>query len=154
MISIKDLANMSVQDLAKAAETRQQELAQIYQAMAAKVTPKTAGKAFLKGNNIVSADYYLNVAKNHPEILSSTFDVNDFENSILFFKTSSDMKIQEANTAVLLKTPRDQASQICCWAISYIRKRVKELEADPIFKLILQNEPNPREPYKRTPSKI
>jgi hypothetical protein len=154
MISTKDLANMSVQDLANAAETRHQELTQIYQAMAAKVSKKSNGGAFLKDNNIVSADYYLNVAKNHPEILAATFDVTHFEESIQFFKASREMKIQERDSSVLLKIPRDTAAQECCWGISYIRRRVKELEDNLIFKSILQNEPKPREPYKRMNSKI
>jgi hypothetical protein len=153
MISTKDLTNMSVQDLAKAIEAHRQEMVQLYQAMATKVTKQSSGTAFLKDNNLVTAEYYLKVAKDHPEILSATFDVNHFEAVILFFKTASDMKIQEDNMAVLLKTPRNSASQDCFWSISYVRRRVKELNDDPIFKLILQKEPNPRETPTKSISK-
>jgi hypothetical protein len=56
---------------------------------------------------------------------------------------------QENNTSVILKKPRDNASQDCFWSISYVRRRVQELEENPVFKLILQKEPNPRESYTR-----
>jgi hypothetical protein len=150
MISTKDLANMSVLDLAQMIETRRQETVLIYQAIAAKITKKSLGTAFLKANKLASAEYYLQVAKDHPEILAPTFDVNHFEEVILFFKTMQDTMLQDGNTAVILKAPRDSASQDCFWSVSYIRRRVQELQANPIFKLILQKEPNPRESYTRS----
>ena len=83
MISTKDLANMSVLDLAQMIETRRQETVLIYQAIAAKITKKSLGTAFLKANKLASAEYYLQVAKDHPEILAPTFDVNHFEGASL-----------------------------------------------------------------------
>jgi hypothetical protein len=64
-----------------------------------------------------------------------------------------DIDAENENSAVLLKTAHNNASKDCFWYISYIRRRVKELEQDPIFKLILQKEPNIRKPYSKRFSK-
>jgi hypothetical protein len=146
----KDWANRSVQDLAVAIETHHQEMYLLYQAMAAKMSKQTIGEAFLSDDNIVVAEYWLKVAKDYPKILSLDFDVNSFEERYLFFKNVVNIATQNENIAVLLKTARDNASKDCSWNVSYVRRRVKELELNPVFKLILQKAPNPREPYAKS----
>jgi hypothetical protein len=39
--------------------------------MAAKVVKQSSGSKFLKENNLVTAEYWLKVAKEHPDILSA-----------------------------------------------------------------------------------
>jgi hypothetical protein len=150
MISTKELASMSVQALATAIETHHHEMALLYQAMAAKMAKQTVGEAFLSDENIVVAEYWLKVAKEYPKILSGDFDVNCFEEKTIFFKSIVGITAQNEKTAVLLKSARDNASKDCSWHVSYVRRRVKELELNPIFKLILQKAPNPREPYAKS----
>jgi hypothetical protein len=145
MIATKDLASMSVQALATAIETHHNEMALLYQAMADKMAKQSVGEAFLSDDNIVVAEYWLKVAKDYPKILSVDFDVNSYEERVIFFKSVVNVAAQNQNTAVLLKTARDNASKDCFWNASYVRKRVKELEFNPLFKLILQKAPNPRE---------
>jgi hypothetical protein len=145
MISPKELASMSVQALAIAIETHHHEMALLYQAMAAKMAKQTVGEAFLSDDNMVIAEYWLKVAKDYPKILSVDFDVNSYEERVIFFKSVVNVAAQNQNTAVLLKAARDNASKDCFWNASYVRRRVKELEFNPLFKLILQKAPNPRE---------
>jgi hypothetical protein len=153
MISSKEMAHMNVEQLAQAIETHHQELALLYQAMANKISKKTVGEKFLKDDDTASAEYWFKVGKDHPEILSADFKMNHFEESLLSFKTVVDIKVQNENGTVILKAPRDNSSTDCSWYISYIRRRVKELEYNPIFKLILQREPNPRQSKVRQSSK-
>ncbi|MEN9609275.1 MAG: hypothetical protein RLZZ628_89 [Bacteroidota bacterium] len=145
MISSKDLANMSVEALAQAIETHQQELAQLYQAMSAKISKQTIGEAYLGDDKVIVAEYWLKVAKDYRNILAADYNVNDFEAATTFFKAAADVTAQHGSNAVLLKDARDAASKDCAWHISHVRKRVKELEYNPIFKLVLQREPNPRQ---------
>ncbi len=145
MISTKELASMSVQALAAAIETHHQEMALLYEAMSAKMSKQTVGEAFLSDENINIAEYWLKVAKDYPKILSMDFDVPSYEEKVIFFKSVVSVAAQNQNTAVLLKAARDNASKDCFWNASYVRRRVKELEFNPIFKLILQKAPNPRE---------
>jgi hypothetical protein len=146
MISSTEVANMSVEQLTRAIETHHQELFLLYQAMANKISKKTVGEKSLKDDNTVAAEYWLKVGKEHPEMLASDFNINHFEEALLSFKSVVDIKIQNENATVILKTPRNSVSTDCSWYISYIRRRVKELEYNPIFKLILQREPNARQP--------
>ncbi len=154
MISAKNLAGMSVSDLAQMIETRRQETILIYQAIAAKGIKKSSGTAFLKANKLASAEYYLQVAQEHPEILPPTFDVNHMEAGIRFFKTANETILQDKQTSVILKKPCDNASQDSYWSVSYVRKRVQEAAANPIFKMILPNEPNPRKLFSKSTPKL
>ncbi len=154
MISTKELASMSVSDLAQMIETRRQETVLIYQVLAAKMTKKSSGTAFLKANKLASAEYYLQVAQEHPEILAPTFDVNHMEAGIRFFKTANETMVQDKQTTVILKKPCDGASQDSYWSVSYVRKRVQESAENPIFKMILQNEPNPRKSFSKSVPKL
>jgi hypothetical protein len=52
--------------------------------------------------------------------------------------------LQDKQTTVILKKPCAEASQDTYCRASYVRKRVQESTENPIFKMILQNEPNPR----------
>jgi hypothetical protein len=145
MLSTKDLAKMSVQDLAAAIETHHHEMALLYEAMSAKMSKQTIGEAFLSDEHLNIAEYWLKIAQDYPKILSVDFDVKRYEERVLFFKSLVNIAAQNQNTAVLLKAARDNASKDCFWNASYVRRRVKELEWNPIFKLILQKAPNPRE---------
>ena len=145
MISTKELASMSVPALAAAIETHHQEMALLYEAMAAKMSKQTVGEAFLSDEHINVAEYWLKIAKDYPKILSMDFDVNLYEERVVFFKSVVSVAAQNQNTTILLKAARDKASKDCFWNASYVRRRVKELAFNPIFKLILQKAPNPRE---------
>jgi predicted O-linked N-acetylglucosamine transferase (SPINDLY family) len=153
MISSKEMAHMNVEQLAQAIETHHQELALLYQAIANKISKETIGEKSLKDDNLFVAEYWLKVAKDHPEILAADFDTHHFEEKLLLFKTVVDVNTQNQNAIVLLKTARDNASKDCSWYISYVRKRVKELEYNPVFKLLLQKEPNQRQPTVKQASK-
>lgn len=146
MISTKDLANMSIENLTQAIETRHEELALLYQTLAAKSSKQTIGEAYLADDRVADAEYWFNVGKTHRNILAEDYNLNSFEESILFFKSAVTVTQKNSSNTMLLKTARDKASKDCAWHILHIRKRVKELKQDPIFKLILQREPNPR-PY-------
>ena len=154
MISAKDLVGLSVSDLAEMLETRRQETVLIYQTIAAKMTKKSSGTAFIKADKLASAEYYLQIAKEHPEILAQTFDVNHMEAGIRFFKTANEIMVQDKQTTVILKKPCDEASQDAYWCVSYVRKRVQESADNPIFKMILQNEPIPRKSVSKSTPKV
>ena len=145
MISTKEWASMSVPALAAAIETHHPEMALLYEAMAAKMSKQTVGEAFLSDEHINVAEYWLKVAQDYPKILSVDFDVHRYEERVIFFKSVVSVAARNQHTAVLLKAARDNASKDCFWNASYVRRRVKELEFNPVFKLILQKAPNPRE---------
>lgn len=153
MISTENLAQMSIEELAKVIKIHHQEMALLYQAMARKMSKKTIGKAFLKDEKLILAEYWFEIAKEYPKILSVNFDINRFKEIIFFFKTMIEIDIQNENSIIFLKTAHNNASKDCFWYISYIRRRVKELQKDPIFKLILQKEPISRKPYSKRFSK-
>ena len=145
MISTKELTSMSVPALAAAIETHHPEMALLYEAMSAKMSKQTVGEAFLSDEHINIAEYWLKVAQDYPKILSIDFEVNSYEERVIFFKSVVSVAAQNQNTAVLLKAARDNASKDCFWNASYVRRRVQELAFNPVFKLILQKAPNPRE---------
>jgi hypothetical protein len=119
----------------------------LYQALAIKMSKQTNSTAFLSDKNVSVIEYWLKVAQEHPQILSAEFDVKRLEQLTSFFKSMVEISAKDENRTALLKTARDQASQDCAWFISHIRKRVKELEHNPVFKLILQKAPNPPRQY-------
>jgi hypothetical protein len=147
MISNRDLANMSIEDLVNSIELHHQEMDVLYHALATKMSKQTDGTAFLSDDNVSAMEYWLKVAKEHPQILSAEFDVKRLEKLTLFFKSMVEISAKDESRAALLKAARDQASQDCAWFISHIRKRVKELEHNPVFKRILQKAPNPPRQY-------
>jgi hypothetical protein len=147
MISNRDLANQSIETLAQMIETHHQETEQLYQALASKMTKQTEGSAFLSDDNVAAMEYWLKVAKEQPQILSAGFDLKGLESVTAFFKAVASLSADNDARIALLKTARDNASQDCAWYISHIRKRVKELESNPIFKLILQKAPNAPRQY-------
>lgn len=58
MISSKEMAHMSVEQLAQAIETHQQELVLLYQAMANKISKETVGEKSLKDDNVFVGEYW------------------------------------------------------------------------------------------------
>jgi hypothetical protein len=154
MISNRDLATQSIEDLARMIETHHQETHLLYQALASKMKKQTEGTAFLSDEKVPAMEYWLKVAKEQPQMLSADFDLKGLETVTTFFKSVAQIAAEDDTRDALLKAARDNASQDCAWYLSHIRKRVKELEHNPIFKLILQKAPNPPRQYmvkKATP---
>jgi hypothetical protein len=144
MVTKEELLKMSNDELAARIAVQQQETTLMFQVMASRMTSKTKGGRFLSNDSVDIATYWLKVGIEHPEIIAAICDVNDFGTKALFFSALVGVTDRDETISNILKTPRDIASKDCYWYVSYIKKRVQELETDPIFKMILQKEPSVR----------
>ena len=154
MVPNEALAKMSIQEIAQAIETHHQETTLLYEALAQKITKQTDGTKYMSDDRVDEVVYWYKVAVDHPEILASNFDSAIFNAVDVGFKTMVSVKNQEESTRVILKTPRDILSKDAAALCSMVRRRVKENESNPVFKLILQKEPRPRQSAsKPTPPK-
>ena len=152
MVSNEDLLTMSDEELTKEIAEHQKRTALLFQTMASRIFKKTKGGGFMKDENVNVAEYWLNVALNHPDIIAKDQDMVDFAGKIAFFEAIVSVTTQDAQIGVKLKTPHDIASKDCAAYTSYIRSQVQSRNSDPIFKLILDEEPSPRKsPSKKAP---
>jgi hypothetical protein len=152
MVANEDLLNMSNEDLAKEIEAHQQRTALLFQIFAGRILKKTEGEGFMKDENVNVAQYWLKAALNHPNIIAADKDMVDFANKIIFFDVLVSVTAQDAQIGVSLKTPRDIVSKDCAAYVSYIRSQVQDRKSNPVFKLILDEEPSPRKTPVRQPT--
>ena len=152
MVSNDDLLNMSNEDLAKEIAEHQKRTALLFQTMANRISKKTEGEGFMKDENVNVAEYWLDVAQNHPKIIASDQDMVDFASKVIFFNTIVSVTTQDVQIGVTLKTPHDIASKDCAAYTSYIRNQVQDRKSNPVFKLILDKEPSPRKTFTRKKS--
>jgi hypothetical protein len=152
MVSNDDLLNLSNEDLAKEIAEHQKRLGLLFQIMGSRILKKTEGEGFMKDENINVAEYWLDVALNHPDIIAADKSMVDFAAKVIFFNTIVSVATQDAQIGILLKTPRDVVSKDCAAYVSYIRSQVQDRKSNPVFKLILDKEPSPRKsPTKKSP---
>ncbi len=149
MVSNEDLLNLSNEDLAKEIAEQQKRLGLLFQIMGSRILKKTNGEGFMKDENVNVAEYWLDVALNHPDIIAADKNMIDFANKVIFFNTLVSVATQDAQIGVLLKTPRDVVSKDCAAYVSYIRSQVQDRKLNPVFKLILDKEPSPRKTFTR-----
>ena len=135
---------LTFQDIVNAIGEKHLESNQLYEALGTKITRKTEGDGFLGDDRVDTAKYWLNVAKLHRRILSIDFNLAGFEEAYLGFKFMVDYTKTNGSLTVYLKAARDKASKDCAAFCAVVRKRVKELEKDPVFALVLANESSPR----------
>jgi hypothetical protein len=152
MVSQEALLNMSNEELAKEIEAHQQRTALLFQTMANRISKKTEGEGFMKDENVNVAEYWLNVGLNNPKIIAEDVDMTDFANKTIFFNAIVAVSTQDVQISAALKTPRDIASKDCAAYSSYVRKQVQDRQSNPVFKLIMQKEPNPRKSPTKQPS--
>ena len=151
MVSNDDLLNMSNEELAKEIAVHQKRTALLFQTMADRISKKTLGEGFMKDENVNVAEYWLEVAQNHPKIIAADKDMVDFANKVIFFDTIVSVTRQNDQIAEMLKLPRDIASKDCAAYTSYVRSQVQGRKENPVLKLILDEEPSPRKsPTKKS----
>ena len=117
----------------------------LFTELARRVEKKTSGEGFLSDENAHVAEYWLQVGIDHPNLIAVVCDIADFKLKIPYFKTLITIAMQDNHGKVILKEPRDITANDLSWYISYIRKAVQSQKNNPIYKLILQKEPNPRQ---------
>ena len=143
------LVSLSVDDLVKEIAEHQARTLELFQQLSETIEKRTEGNAFLSDDNANAAKYWLKVAEEHPEILASICDVEDFKTKALAFEAINNVRKQVDNIAIVLKSPRDIISRDCYWYISYVSKQAKALQSNPIFKKIVQDAPVLREASKK-----
>ena len=145
MISVEVLETMSIKEVSEAIEVHHQEANLLYEALGNKITKKTQGLGNLGDNRVDVAEYWLKIAKEYRNDLPMNFDISGFEEAVLGFKFMVDYASKNGNLTVKLKTARENASKDCLAFSAQVRKRIKELDSNPIYALILQKEPNQRQ---------
>lgn len=145
MMSKEELAKMSIKELSTAIDAHHQETNALYTEMATRISKQTEGVHGMSDENVDKAVYWSKTAREHTEILPVNFNFDGFDDAAIFFETVVNIKSQREDIDIVLKNPRDIASRDCATFSSKVRKSVKEFENDPVFKLILQKEPNPRQ---------
>ncbi len=145
MITVEDLATMSIKEIAEAIDAHHEEANPLYEALGNKITKKTEGLGNLGDNRVDVAEYWLKIAKAYRSDLPMNFDISGFEEAVLGFKFMVDYASKNGNLTVKLKTARENASKDCLAFSAHVRKRIKELESNPIYALVLQKEPNQRQ---------
>jgi hypothetical protein len=152
MVSNDDLLNLSNEDLAKEIAEHQKRTALLFEIVTGRISKKTDGEGFIKDENVNVAVYWLDVARDYPKIIAPDKDMADFASKTIFFSTLVSLAKQDAQIGEMLKKPRDIVSKDCAAYVSYIRKQVLDRKSDPVFKLILDEEPSPRKsPTKKSP---
>ena len=147
-----NVTNMSDQDIITEIDVQQKRIIALFTEVANRVQKKTNGGSFMSNDNANVAEYWLNVGKSHPELIAQICDLSDFSVKIAYFKSLISVGTQDEQIGAILKAPRDAASKDCNWYVSYIRKQVVAQQSNPVYKLILQKEPNPRQYNLKTPA--
>ena len=151
MMSKEGLAKMSIKELSAAIDLHHQDTNALYLEMATRISKQTDSTHSMSDENVDKAIYWNKIAKEHPEILPVNFNFEGFDDASTFFETVVNIKSQREDIDIVLKNPRDIASKDCATLSSKVRRAVKELENDPVFKLISQKEPNPRQFKPKSP---
>ena len=144
MISQEALEKMTLAEITAAIKVNHNDLALLNTEFAKRITKTTDGQSFLSDDKVESAEYYLQVAKDNRQVFPMDFSVEAFETAVVAFRSMVDTTSDNEDALIILKTPRNSASQDCNVFVATVRKRVRELISNPIFKLILEKEPYPR----------
>jgi hypothetical protein len=144
MLTEAEVLNLSNEALAQEIEAHQNRTEFLFNVMANRMTSGTKGLRNLGNDSVEIAEYWLKVALKYPKIIAEICNTADFGIKAIFFRVLVSVADKDGTIANILKTPRDVASKDCYWYVSYVRKRVQELESDPIFKMLLDKEPSPR----------
>ncbi len=140
-----NVTSMSDQDIINEIDVTQKRIIVLFKEVASRVTKETSGAGFMSNENANVADYWLQVGLDHPELIAKICDLDDFTVKIAYFKSLIAVATQDEQIGAILKAPRDAASKDCSWYTSYIRNQVMSQKSNPVYKLILQREPNPRQ---------
>ncbi|MBL7814657.1 MAG: hypothetical protein JNL70_06595 [Saprospiraceae bacterium] len=149
MIENETLAAMSIQEISQAIEERHKEMGLFYESMASKITSKTTGVKPMSDDKVSQAEYWLKVAKDQRRILSMDFDLVSFEEAVTVFKLIVNWTTENGNLTVKLKTAREIAARDCFAFCSIVRRAVQEKKKEPVYALILEKEPSPRQPNSK-----
>jgi hypothetical protein len=144
MLTEAEVLNLSNEALAQEIEAHQNRTEFLFTVMASRLTSGTKGLKNLGNDSVEIAEYWLKIALKYPKIIAEICNTTDFGIKAIFFRVLVSVADKDGTIANILKTPRNIASKDCYWYVSYIRKRVQELESDPIYKMILDKEPSPR----------
>lgn len=150
MKTSEELLSMSIQDVAQAIEDHNKDTDILYESMASKITKKTNGVMTMNDDKVNVVEYWLKVARTQRKILSMDFDLAGFEEAYIGFKFMVDLVTDNGSLTAKLKTARDIASSDCFFFCSIVRKTVKAKEKEPVFALIVEKEPSPRQSKKKT----
>ena len=148
---LKDVTALSDAELIAEINVSQKRTGTLFVEMASRISKKTEGESFVKDENLNVAEYWLKVGLDHPSLIAPICDMDYFAQIVPYFKTLVEISTQDAQMAPILKKPHDAVSKDCSWFISYIRTQVMRQQSNPIYKLIMQKEPNQR---KSTPKEL
>lgn len=147
MITTEAMDAMSIEELAKEIETHHAYGHTLYEAMAGKVVRiNTTGEGSMRDEALNVANYWFEEANNNKGILAANFDYKGYARALTSLTCIVGATSQDAKNTTLLKTARKDAAKDCATFSSAVRKRFKELEKDPVYKLILDKEPQPITP--------
>lgn len=149
MKTSEELTTMSIQEMAQAIDEHNKDTDILYEFMATKITKKTNGVMTMNDDKVNVAEYWLKVARAQRKILSMDFDLAGFEEAYIGFKFMVDLVTENGSLTAKLKTARDMASSDCFYFCSIVRKAVKTKEKEPVYALILEKEPSPRQSKKK-----
>ncbi len=144
--------DLSVQDILDQLFTNQKERKGLLEQLGSKISKETDGSFFLSDENALVPKYWLDVAREHPQIIPAAVNLDDFALKAEIFEVFCNLRKNAEKISIGLKSPRDIISQDCYWYVSYITKQINMFKSDPIFKKILQDAPVIREPNKKADS--
>ena len=145
-----DFLKMTLAEITATIKVNHNELALLNTEFAKRVTKTTDGQSFLSDDKVESAEYYLQVVRDNRQVFPMDFSVEAFETAVIAFRLMVDTTSDNEDACIILKTPRNSASQDCNVFVVTVRKRIRELISNPIFKLILEKEPHPRKPRPKS----
>ena len=148
---LKDVTALSDAELIAEINVSQKRTGTLFVEMASRISKKTEGESFVKDENLNVAEYWLKVGLDHPSLIAPICDMDYFAQIVPYFKTLVEISTQDAQMAPILKKPHDAISKDCGWFISYIRTQVMRQQSNPIYKLIIQKEPNQRKSTTKEP---
>lgn len=150
MLTVEEMAAMSIEELAQHIDAHHIQGSLLYTAMAGKIVRiNTSGDGSMRDEALNVATYWLEEAEKNKGILSANFDYKGYARALTSFSCIVSATSQDATNVTLLKTARNNAAKDCAAFSSIVRKRFKELEKDPVYKLVLDKESQPLTP---TPS--
>jgi hypothetical protein len=151
MLTNEEIANASIEDLAKEIELHHGYGHKLYEAMGGKVFRiTTTGERSMRDEALNVATYWFDSAHEQAEHLPVNFDFKGYGKALNSFAAIVGATNQDEKNKVLLKTARTNAAKDCATFSSAVRKRMKELEKDPVCKMVLDKEPQPLTPTPTT----
>jgi hypothetical protein len=147
MLTVEEMATMSIEELAKHIDAHHAQGSLLYTAMAGKVVRiNPTGDGSMRDEALNVATYWFGEANDNKGILPANFDYKGFGSALTSLTSIIGATSQDVKNTALLKTARNHAAKDCATFSSAVRKRFKELEKDPVYKLVLDKEPQPITP--------